>query len=201
MDDHALLKKCLSGDKQGWDIFIEQFSPLIYDSILRTFRRFAYQDSSEVFSDLYHDFFLCLLEKDYAILRAYEGRNGCHLRHYLRTVVVRKTIDFLRTRHRRFSGLYSYRIEPIKNGEILDALSAEIFRRRWDSFFSKEAAQLLLADLSEEERNLYRMFFSDNMKPREIASLLGISVPCFYVRKQRLLKKMKRMAEDRSLMY
>ncbi|MFA5260534.1 MAG: sigma-70 family RNA polymerase sigma factor [Candidatus Omnitrophota bacterium] len=199
MDDHILLKNCLRGDKQSWDIFFEQFSPLIYDSILRTFHRFAYQDSAETLADLYHDFFLCLLENDYAILRAYEGRNGCQLRHYVRTVVIRKTIDFLRSRHRQLSGLYSPCIESIDSVEVLDALSEEVFKRDRDSIFSKQAVQFLLADLKAEERELYQMFFVENMKPREISCHLGISVPCFYVRKQRLLKKMKQMAKSKSL--
>ncbi|HPN55868.1 MAG TPA: sigma-70 family RNA polymerase sigma factor [Candidatus Omnitrophota bacterium] len=201
MDDHILLKNCLLGDAQSWDIFVEQFSPLIYDSILRTFRRFAYQDSSGTLADLYHDFFLCLLENDYAILRAYEGRNGCQLRHYVRTVVIRKTIDFLRTRHRQMSGLYSHRMESIESVEVLDAISEDAFKRDRDSFFSEQAAQLLLADLNQDERELYRMFFAENMKPREIAGCLGISVPCFYVRKQRLLKKMRQRIKNQSLTY
>src|SRR3989338_2531536 len=96
MDDFELIKGCISGDKKSWDCFVEQFSRLIYDSIRRTFRKYGANLNEDVIDDLHNDVFLALLDSGYHKLRSFEGRNGCTLASFVRTIAVNKTIDYWR---------------------------------------------------------------------------------------------------------
>jgi hypothetical protein len=41
MDDFKLIQGCLTENKRAWDEFVDRFSTLIYDAILRTFREYG----------------------------------------------------------------------------------------------------------------------------------------------------------------
>ena len=53
----------------------------------------------------------------------------------------------------------------------------------------------ILGDLSDSEKKLYKMIYMDNLKQREVAEKLGISLKAVSVRSFRLRKKIKKLAE------
>ena len=194
MDDFNLIKRCVTGDKKSWNEFVDKFTRLIYDSILRTFREFGCETYREVLDDLHNDVFVSLLEHQYRSLRIFKGHNGCKLAHYIRTISVRKTIDYLR-KLRDTSSLD----EGNKNGQrdISQFLKELVVSDSYEVLEEKEAVQIvemLLSELKERERRLCQMFFIDREEPEYIAEQLGISIQNFYVSKQRVLKKLKEIA-------
>ncbi|MBI3617737.1 MAG: SIMPL domain-containing protein [Candidatus Omnitrophica bacterium] len=96
MDDFELIKGCIAGGKRFWDVFVEQFTRLIYDSIIRTFKKYGAEINQDIIDDLHNDIFVFLLDDQYNALKAFEGRNGCTLASYIRTIAIRKTIDYWR---------------------------------------------------------------------------------------------------------
>ncbi len=201
MDEQVLLENCLEGNKAGWDEFMEKYSPLIYDSILRTFRRFNYQATHEMLADVHHDFIVYLLENDHKILGGFEGRNGCRFKHYLRTVVIRKTIDFLRKSKQGGRPQRVMSINSQNEAAVHQALPITSFEQDIDTRLILQAANEIFDELNSNEKDLWRMFFSEEMNPKDIAFHLGISVDCFYVRKQRLLRKLKTLAARKNLTF
>ena len=197
MNDFELIQACVSGDKKSWDEFVDRFSRLIYDSIIRIFRKYGSDFDKDILDDLHNDVFVSLLDNNYKALRVFEGRNGCKVASYIRTISARKAIDFLR------------RIKPVvsieegsenKNGvdsRIIDALAVFSTEENIESNESAEVSKALLGELKKEEFKLCELFFIEKESPEHIAEKLGISVDNFYVRKQRVLNKLKKIAKDK----
>ena len=186
MKDFELIQGCISRDKQSWDSFVERFTRLIYDSILKTLKRYAWPADQQILDELHNDVFVYLLDNDCKILRAFRGDNGCELPHYIRTITVRKTVDYLRKQKRVYS--IDERI-----------LTPEMVERALERQEDIETVDMLLAELKDDDRRLCRMFFKEGRRPEDIASQLGISVDNFYVRKQRVLRKLKQIAVSKKI--
>ncbi|NTV29843.1 MAG: sigma-70 family RNA polymerase sigma factor [Candidatus Omnitrophica bacterium] len=187
--DHCLIQECLSGSKDAWDRFILRYSDLIYDSILRTFRKYGYSGQG-VEADIHNDIFVQILEEDGRVLRIFEGRNGCQLGHYLRTITVRRTVDHLR------------KLRPSLPYEEESELAGNATASLTDSdgvsalFIQEEIAQArqLISELSGQERELCRLLFLEQLPTAVVAGRLGITQDHLYVRKSRLLERLRSMA-------
>ncbi|MGN1102238.1 MAG: sigma factor-like helix-turn-helix DNA-binding protein, partial [Huintestinicola sp.] len=53
----------------------------------------------------------------------------------------------------------------------------------------------ILGDLSDSEKKLYKMIYIDNLKQRDVAEKLGISLKAVSVRSFRLREKIKKLTE------
>jgi RNA polymerase sigma factor (sigma-70 family) len=199
MDDFELIKRCISGDKESWDCFVEQFTRLIYDSVIRTLRQCGQEGAWELVNDLYQDIFLSLLEDRYKALREFKGRNGCRLAHYLRTIAVRKTIDHLRSSKRMVSFDQQGDGNEMRDLGLLRELAVFNTHRDLDEGEAGVIAGMLLSKLQDDERSLCQMFYHEGRKPQEIADHFGITVAHFYVRKQRILNRLKKIAVDKKV--
>ena len=190
-DDSALIQGCLTGDPQALDEFVERFSRLIYDATLRTLRLYGVSEARDLVADLHNEVFVALLERECDALRKFEGRNGCRLASYLRTIAVRRTIDFVRTRKVLLP------LEPDESGDGVLAGSACLSS---DDHGAQERAHAawatkeLLATLRAADRQLCLLLTDDALTPVDIARRLRISLSAFYVRKHRILKRLKQAA-------
>lgn len=199
MDDFELTRSCISGDKKAWDYFVERFSRLIYDSIRRTFKKYGANLNEDIIDDLHNDVFLALLDNDYRKLQSFEGRNGCSLASFVRTIAVNKTIDYWRRLRPEIS------ID--EQDETSESKRTKFFKElmTFDTHDSLEQEDIdrrvgvLLGELTEEEKQFCQLCFNDGLKPADIANQLGISVDNFYVRKQRLLNRLKKIAQDKNV--
>ena len=198
-EEHQFIQRCVSGEKAAWDEFVEKFTRLIYDSILRTFRLYGHSShSGGIIDDLHHDVFVTLLDNRYHALRIFEGRNGCQLAHYIRTITVRKTVDYLRKQKPTRSLDDQPGDGDDEQGILQQAAPPDVN----DPLVWREAIRLtevLLAELQEDERRFCQMCFREGCEPEEVARRFGISVENVYVRKSRLLKKLKHIAQEKGV--
>ncbi len=193
MDDFNLIRNCIAGDKKSWDQLVEKFGRLIYDSIIRTLRKFGRQVRQEDLEDLHQNFFTDLLDNDHKVLKQFEGRNGCSLASYLRVIAVRKTIDYLRA----LTPVVSLDEVSEQDGSFDYLLKDLIVFNTQKDIEQKDAVTLnaiLLQELKEDEQRLCKMIFLDQRNPDCIAEDMGISIDHFYVRKQRMLQKLRKIA-------
>lgn len=191
--DLDLIERCLAKENKAWDEFVGRYSLLIYDSIIRTFERYGYPRRSDVLADLHNDIFILIIDDGCRVLKQFEGRNGCQLGHYLRTVAIRRTVDFLR------------KIRPTVSldDERSDTVHSSIFLQDpcqttngAASLISREQQSLLeqfISKLKNPERDFCQLLIRDGLTPEQMAQNLGISVDYFYVRKKRLLDKLRLM--------
>lgn len=192
--DQNLIQRCLAKEAKAWDEFVVRYSHLIYDSIIRTLERYGYPRRPEILADLHNDIFVLIIEDECRVLKQFEGRNGCQLAHYLRTVSVRRTVDFLR----KIRPTVSLDQDPLdEQGSFTFVPIISQCAEGAASLIDREQQSLLdqfMAALSDHERELCRMMILDGMTSDEMAHKLGISMDYFYVRKKRLMDKLKQMA-------
>lgn len=192
--DFNLIKRCLAKETKAWDEFVSRYSSLIYDAVIRTFERYGYPRRPDVLADLHNDIFVLIIEDECRVLKQFEGRNGCQLAHYLRTVSVRRTVDFLR----KLRPTVSLDEEPLDpHGGFTFVPVASQAAEGATALLDREQQSLLeqfMTMLNDQERELCRMMIAGGSTSEQMARKLGISMDYFYVRKKRLLDKLKQMA-------
>lgn len=191
--DHNLIQRCLAKEAKAWDEFVERYSRLIYDAIVRTFERYGHPRQQDVLADLHNDIFVLIIEEDCRVLRQFEGRNGCQLGHYLRTVSVRRAVDFLR------------KIKPTVSldDDMFDGPgTVQIPHRNPDASVSlikqeqNETLRLLMNRLSQSDREFCQLMMIEGLNPEQVSKKLKISIDYFYVRKKRLIEKLRLMVRN-----
>jgi RNA polymerase sigma factor (sigma-70 family) len=96
MDDLGFVQRCVNGDKQAWEEFVDRYSRLIYtyiNNVLKTNSSNFPRDNKD---DIFQDIFVLLRKDNFAKLGSFRGKNGCSLATWLRQVVINFTIDYLR---------------------------------------------------------------------------------------------------------
>lgn len=96
MNDLKFVQKCIKGDKESWDQFVEKYSRLIYNYIHGVFKAKGHSFSQGNIADLFQEIFLSLTQDNFKRLRSFKAKNGCSLASWLRQVTINRTIDYLR---------------------------------------------------------------------------------------------------------
>jgi RNA polymerase sigma factor (sigma-70 family) len=180
--ENDLLTGCLRGEKLAWDVFVLQYSSLVFHTIRKTFGFYHVEVGNDVVEDLFQEFFLALLRDDLKKLRQFKGRRGCSLASWLRVIAVRLTIDSLR----------SHQLSELESAEVFSA-GLGLF----DSVISgpdEEDYEWLakaLKTLSPRERFFVDLYYRQNLLPEEIATVLETSVSAIYTQKSRVLSKLR----------
>ncbi len=183
MDDVAFVQRCSSGEKPAWDEFLKRYSRLIYNYILSVARTYGVDlpehDSDEIFQSVIEH-----LHKDnYSNLKSYQGRNGCSLATWLRIVVMRRTVSFLRSRKNHLS-LDEDRGEGeqlVGNGAFDGLISAEC----------KEALADCIKRLAREDRYFIQLHMYAGLTLDMLKDHLRITRAAVDMRKTRLLRQLR----------
>lgn len=91
------LQRFTSGSQEGWDEFLERFSRLIY----KVFCTKSFYFTREEIEELYQDFLLSLMQKNYRKVHLYEGRNSCSFASYLKKIAINMAIDRRKSLNRK----------------------------------------------------------------------------------------------------
>ncbi|MFX0200119.1 MAG: RNA polymerase sigma factor [Candidatus Hodarchaeota archaeon] len=94
--EKELLRRCIRGDKQAWDLFVQKYSKLIWFALWQTVKGKNPPIQPEVIEDLHQDVFVSLKQDDCKKLRQFKGKNGCTLGGWISMIAARKAIDYLR---------------------------------------------------------------------------------------------------------
>ncbi|HEX9878806.1 MAG TPA: sigma-70 family RNA polymerase sigma factor [Candidatus Binatia bacterium] len=178
--ERSILTGCLAGEKAAWDAFVLQYSKLVYHTIRRTLAVHHAESRDEVVEDLYQECFLAFLRDDCKKLRQFRGERGCTLASWLRVVVSRETIDFLRK-------------QTAPTVEVTETLSSDQ-AGALEVLVSGEEEQALaraLDGLSPRDRLIVELSYRQGLPAEAIAEILKISVGAFYTQKSRLLGKLR----------
>ena len=185
-----LLKECILGNKEKWNIFVDKYSKLIYHTIYKTLRVNDKPTRPDDVNDLFQEVFASLCADNSKKLRMFDPEKGCSsLASWLRMITVRMTIDHLR-KNRPTASIDDLPTEPAQAGDqeaIIDKESLNHFRE-------------MLEELDAKDKLLIELSFMRELPPEEVAQILHISVGAFYTRKNRVIEKLKKIAEDRNIL-
>ena len=203
MTDAELIHQCLNNDRNAWDEFAQRFLPIIYGTIKNTskdrFEKFGKQLSrdeyEEIVMELAHDVFVSLMADHCKALRKFEGRGGCPLGGYIGTIANRKALDYWRKIKDTESLDEEVAIgegKPIKKQDMLSGEHDQL-----KNLLAKDTVSMLLENLDAQDRKLCELLFLQGMEAKDVAHEIGISVGHFYVRKQRVIQKLKESASKK----
>lgn len=175
-----LLGACLIGEKSSWDAFVLQYSGLVYHTIKKTFSHYHTEPRLDVVEDLFQEFFLSLIRDNFKKLRQFKGDRGCSLASWLRVIATRQTINFLR-------GQETSTARAVENApsDLPDPPGSMIDHER-----NKLLSQVL-ETLPPRDRLFIQLYFQHSLTPKEIASMLRVSVSAVYTQKSRVLDKLR----------
>ena len=194
--DGKLLARCLEGNPEAREEFVEKTRALIHWALVVTFRRYDRPLEEEDLEDFRQDILVALFSDHARKLRQYESRNGATLATWLRVVVTRFAIDRIR---QRSAGV---RLESLE--KVLPEAEGEA---DWNEDSAPEKAVLhaerreqvlgLLRELSPGDQLFVRLFYYQDATIEEVAEVMGISRNAAYVRKMRLHRRLRSLLEQR----
>ena len=189
LTENELLKGCISGDKESWSLFVKQYNKLIYHTIYKTLRVNGQSTDPDDINDLFQEVFTSFCENNCKKLRAFDPHKGVKLSSWLRMITVRMIIDHLR-KSKPSTSLDALPVEPSQAGGQEGLLDEE----------SMGSLKEVIEQLSTKDKLLIELFYMQELPPEEIAQILKISVGALYTRKNRVIEKMRKIAEERKLL-
>ncbi|MBI3768408.1 MAG: sigma-70 family RNA polymerase sigma factor [Deltaproteobacteria bacterium] len=188
-----LVAAVLAGAPDARDRLFETYAPVVHAAISR-YLALRCRGRIDLADDLTHEVFLALLHDDNRRLRHFEGRNGCSFAGWLRVVAVRLVIDVLR-RDRRLVSLDD-------DGPAMTNLRRTLRSAGGDPELglqgSEVAARLAsaIASLGPKDRLLVELHLLRGASLPAVAAALGVTANAAYVRKSRILERLRRSVEE-----
>lgn len=191
-NDQNIISGCLAGNPQAWAAFVDKYSNVIYKIVFFTLKKYLSKFDQSQVEDLSQDVFLSLYENNFRKLRSFEGKNNCSLESWLKVVAVRQVIDYLR-KNRRIASIDD---EKIRQLDISDkGAETENIDEEIDKETQLATIKKAIAKLSSDEQKFVKTIFNDTQTPEEAARSLNISVDNFYMKKSRIIKRLKELME------
>lgn len=194
-DDAAVLAACLDGRRDALGVFVERFAGLVHHVVVGTLRRARGEAPRGRVEDLCQDVFVALFADDCRRLRMYRGDRGCSVASWVRVIAARTTLNVLR-RDRPETSLDGERAPRLTDPgpDPLERMLARADRARFDALIA------LAEQLSPRDRLLLEMIYLRGMRAPAIAAALQVDRGVVYVRKNRLLKRLRKAAEAAGMM-
>ncbi len=159
--DRNLLDRCLANQPRAWEDFVDRFMGLVMHVINHTAQCRSILLSTADREDLAAEVMLTIIEKDYAVLRQFQGKSSLatYLTVISRRVVVRKMLE-----SRTATSLGDVAGQAIADGSA----SAE------ERMTNQEEVERLLAHLEGPEAQVVRMYHLEGKTYQEISRVMGM---------------------------
>jgi RNA polymerase sigma factor (sigma-70 family) len=198
LSEKALLAECVRGDKKAWDLFVEQYSNLVYHTVRKTLDLHGPDYLYGELEDLHNGVFLSLLEHDYKKLRQYKGLRGCSVATWIMTISANYTLNFIRGtkqhQHESLDEKVPETGDTVGNGICHPSPSAlEILTQTEESDLLRE----LVDGLDAGDRLFLKYYYEDELSPEEIATVMSVTVSAIYSKKSRILDKLRSIAKKK----
>jgi RNA polymerase sigma-70 factor (ECF subfamily) len=160
-----LLKSCIAGEPGSWQHLVDRFLRLFVHVVNHTAHARGVRLNPEDVDDLCAEVFLALLDRDFAVLRAFRGE--CSLATYL-TVVARRVVVREMARRRMSDAIGQH---PAFQGAV-DIAGPD--RREVQRIDDSDEIQKMLAGLPDMEAKIVRQYHIEGRSYREISAGLGV---------------------------
>ncbi len=192
--EKELIHKCIQGNSESWQLFIKQYTALVYYVIQKVIRSKDFFASPEDIDDLHNDIFLSIMDKNGHKLRLYEGKNGCSVSTWIRVIAARATIDYMRRKKESVS--FSDDRTERETGQK-EAFS-NVFLKVLEDEEQRSALKDLIKSLAPRDQLFMRLFYYDEVPPREIARVFNYTTSAVYSRGNFLREKLKKALEKKN---
>jgi len=163
--DRELLNRCLASEPDSWKDLVDRFLGLFIHVVQHTAHARSVRLNPEDVDDLCAEVFLALLDRNYAVLRAFRGEAS--LATYL-TVVARRVIVREMARRRMAEALGHVNAHQA----ALDMVGTD--RLEVQRIDDSDEVQKMLVGLPDMEAKIVRQYHIEGRSYREISSGLGV---------------------------
>lgn len=178
--DAELVRRCLEGDGNAWDLLVERYMRLVYSIPL------SYGASREDAADISQEVFVRLFENLGAL------KDASRLSAWLKTTTQRESWKWMKKHAREVSVDWDDDESTVGVSHDVDDLTVKIERY--------QALREAMALLDERCRRLLGMLFYRDPRPsyKEVAREIGIPEGAIGPTRARCLEKLKRIMEGRA---
>ncbi|MDO4583313.1 MAG: RNA polymerase sigma factor [Planctomycetia bacterium] len=180
--DRNLLERCLQKKPQAWENFTDRFLGLVSHVVRRTCETRHIPLREEVCQDLVQEVFIAILADNFVILRRFRGNSS--LATYL-TVVARRIV---------VKSLFQKNLLP-ENTLDLTQTVAEKEEEEEKRLENLDEIEHFLAQLSDRESSIVRLYHLEQKSYAEIAAIMGIPENSVGPTLSRAREAMRRLAE------
>lgn len=188
--EKELLRRLKENFSKAWEEFVDNYSRLIYYSIQHTLKLKGYKWNEEEINELFQMIFLHIAEDKAKRLLKFEGKGGCSLASWVRTISVNFVIDYLRGQRTRKFDLEFQEIKPEKiNEEWFISSSPEQLLLKQEEVRELEKA---ISGLSPDEKAMLKLFYEDGVSVEKLAKLFSLTKSSAYTKLSRIREKVRR---------
>ncbi len=190
--DRKLVQRCLSGDPQAWEAFVDRFVGLVLHVVRHTARSRSFRLSQQDEEDLVAEFFVTVIHSDFAVLRRFRSESS--LATYL-TVVARRVV--VREMLKRFSGPQAGDVAGPH--AAFAPLGPTVFESPENRISNREEVERLMRSLSGSEADVVRLYHLEGKTYRELSTAIGIPENSIGPTLNRARAKMRQAMADSSV--
>lgn len=199
MDDLEFVQRCIKGDKQAWDGFVDKYSRLIYNYIYSVLKTKGFTLKEENINDLFQEIFLSLLKDNFKKLSSFKAKNGCSLASWLRQVTINFTIDYIRKLKPSVS-IDEEMDEDLTLAEVLYSDSPSVKDR-----VSQEEQLAGLKDcidrLDDDDKYFLELHLHRNLELDELKDYFKISRGAIDMRKFRIVERLRGCFKEKGFIF
>lgn len=182
------LNKCCQKEKDSWELFVEKYSKLIYNYIIKTLNKYYFISQNDEVDEIYNRIFIALLDRDCRRLRNFRGKNERSFIAYLREISFHLTIDFLREQKS------SVGLDQIKH-HVYDDDKLEKLRK--DEL--KDVIKVIRDELPARHAYLFRLLYEEELDLMEIADMMNLKLNAAHQLKFRMIMNFIKIAREKEL--
>jgi len=198
MNDLEFVHRCVKGDKQAWDEFIDKYSRLIYNYIHSVLKIKGSRYTQENINDLFQEIILSLVKDNFKKLSTFKARNGCSLASWLRQVTVNFTIDYLR----KLKAHVSIDEEDDEGFSLRDLLSSD--SPSAVDMLNQEEKLTHLKDcidkLDNEDQHFLELHINREVSLEELKDYFKLSRGAIDMRKSRIIERLRECFQSKGFM-
>jgi len=189
MDELGFVRRCVKGDRQAWDEFIEKYSRLIYNYVFAVLSARNYSFAQNHLQDIFQEIFASLIKDNFKKLSSFKAKNGCSLASWLRQVTVNFTIDYIR----KLKPLVSIDEETDGDFSLIDILpsnspsAADTLRQEEKLVHLKDCIDKLDID----DKYFLELHIHRGLDLEKLKAYFKISRPAIDMRKFRIIERLR----------
>lgn len=170
-----LLQRMSEGHSSSWQEFLNCYGDLIYSSAFYTLKRHLPGISEEEIQDCVQDLFVSLMNEQGKKLRSFQGKDGCPLSGWLRTVATNHALMRLRKIKPQVS------LDDLPENTLDSLLNKGQFKSPPSAMELAEEKQWLerieqqISRFPTREKLVFQYFYQHECSRDEIAEILGLS--------------------------
>ncbi|MDD5431884.1 MAG: sigma-70 family RNA polymerase sigma factor [Candidatus Omnitrophica bacterium] len=191
MTDLEFVSRCVKGEKEAWNEFVDKYSNLIYRyiySILKS--NGANLSNHDQVEDIFQDIFVLLSKDNFSKFKSFSAKNNCTLASWLRQVVINHTIDCLRSLTPQASSLdEEYDDCPSLMETIADTKTTVSLTVMADE--KLDALTDCIGKLGIDDKYFLSLFIDRGLKLDELKTLFGVSRGTIDMRKSRIIDRLR----------